>query len=165
MKIERFNSINENLTSDVKKFIESFTDNTDNGIVDWVGSVAINTKLNDYKKFTDSMKKELNFAKSKNFKKLEEFLLIDKEVENKEKEIERLNKKKESLSILAGDELLYKFQEDLLNMDFDSFYDLFITGKTIPGYPNNIDARFPAGKGHSQFPADNDLLFQDQRSC
>lgn len=126
MKIKRFNSINENLTNNIKEFIEEFANSTDNGIIDWIDEVANSTKLNDYKNFMSSTKTALKFASSKNFKKFTELLLIDKEIENKEKEIEKLNLKKENLSIAASDELLYKFQEDLLIIDFDKFYEFFM---------------------------------------
>jgi len=124
MKIERFNSINENLASDVKQFAEDFTGNTDSGIIDWISVVGNETKLSEYKNFTD--KKALNFAKSRNLKKVLEYLPIDKEIEKKEKELEQLNTKKEKLKIEAGAELLYNFQEDLFNRDFNSFYKFFI---------------------------------------
>ena len=83
MKIERFNSINENLASDVKQFAEDFTGNTDSGIIDWISVVGNETKLSEYKNFTD--KKALNFAKSRNLKKVLEYLPIDKEIEKKKK--------------------------------------------------------------------------------
>jgi hypothetical protein len=140
MKIERFNNINENLTIHVKDFIENFAGGTDNGIIDWVDVVSDNTKLNDYKNFMSSRKKALNFARSKNFKKLEEYLLIDNEIANKEKEIEKLNKKKENLNIGASEELLYKFQEDLLNInDFDNFYQFFIEDSVENSPTNEIE--------------------------
>jgi len=141
MKIERFSDINENLTTDVKKFIEDFTGNTDNGIVDWIAAVVPDTKLNaQYKGSFNSIKKALEFARLNNFKKLEEYLLIDKEIANKEKEVEKLNKKKEILNLESGNEVMYKFQEDLLNInDFNSFYKLFIEDSVENSPTNEIE--------------------------
>ena len=140
MKIKRFDNINENLTTDVKQFITDFEANTDFGIIDWIGNVADRTKLNDYKNFIDSSKKTLIFANSKNFKKLTEFILIEDEIAKKEKEVEKLNLKKSNLLIAASDELLYKFQEDLLNKDFNNFYDFFIKdSEEESGYTNIED--------------------------
>jgi len=144
MKIKRFNNINENLTSVVKEFIRNFDDSTDSGIIDWVDTVSVDTNLHDYKNFTSSSRKALSFARSKNLKKLEEYFLVDKEIEIKEKEfqeeIERLRLKKENLSIIAGDELLYKFQEDLLNNNyFNKFYDFFIKDSIENSSDSNIE--------------------------
>ena len=126
MKIQRFTNINESLASDVKEFVENFAGSTDGGIVDWVDTVVGNTKLKEYHNFMSSPKKALDFATSKNLKKLTSYLLIDKEIEDKEKELEKLFLKKETLSTASGDELLFKFQEELLDRDFNSFYEFFI---------------------------------------
>jgi hypothetical protein len=48
--------------------------------------------------------------------------------------------KKENLSIIAGDELLYKFQEDLLNNNyFNKFYDFFIKDSIENSSDSNIE--------------------------
>jgi len=73
MKIKRFDNINENLTSDVKQFIVDFEGNTDLGIIDWVDTVSQEFKINDYI-FRSSTKKALNFANSKNLKKLSDII-------------------------------------------------------------------------------------------
>jgi len=138
MKVNRFNAINEAMTKDVKEFVGSFSDSTDGGILCWIDDVKSNTKLK-YPNFSFApTKRTIEFANQNNLKNLLNFFNIDKEIEQKEKEIEKLKFKKDKLFIEAENELMYKFQEDLINNDFDSFKSLFIDIEDITAHIGDV---------------------------
>ncbi len=139
MKIERFNKINEKLSYDVLDYIESFDESCDDGAIQWIIDVSKNTKLPEYqyalsKDFKD-FEKSKSFQESKKLKNVEKYKEVLIEMNNIEREYKRtynkLVKKEEKLKLEAANEIMYKFQEDLLINDIDSFYKLFLEEEDV----------------------------------
>lgn len=141
MKIHKFNENEKWVANDdeseegptypktIKEFLTDFIDNLSDNVDDWISEVSVNTKLKEYKKLSSSLsfKNSLNFSEEKNFKNFKNYLLSDIEIEKLEKEIEKLKKHRdEVLYFKSSNELLYNFQKELLEKDFDSFYELFL---------------------------------------
>lgn len=124
MKIKRF-KLFEKLSDDVFGYVDDFKGRVDFSVFDWIGTVAKGTKLKEYSKLSMFNPK---FIKEKNFRYIEKYLNIENEIFKKQNEINKLENSKEKLEIEASNEALYKFQEELLDKDFDSFYRLFIDG-------------------------------------
>lgn len=124
MKIKRF-KLFEKLSDEVWSYVEDFKGRVDFSVFNWIGQVAKGTKLKEYSKLSTFNPK---IIKEKNFKYLEKYLNIENEIMKKQVEINKLENSKERLEIEASNEALYKFQEELLDKDFDSFYTLFIDG-------------------------------------
>jgi len=118
MKIKKFEQINEAMSSEIKEFIQNFQDSTDSGIIDWIEYVA--PKNSEYKSL------DIVFANGHGLKKLSEFIKIEQDIQILEKDMEKLQAKKEKLEIEASNETLYKFQEYLLDNDFDRFKEFFM---------------------------------------
>jgi hypothetical protein len=131
MKIKKFNQILEN--RNVDEYIADFEGSVDHdNILYWIEQV---TPFEEYKNFTnDNYKKPLRFAKNKKLKNLEKWLIKSKELDKLYKELDKLNHQVDELHRLASGEVLYTFQEDLLNKDFDNFYDIFIKDSLENGY-------------------------------
>jgi len=125
MKVKRFNE-NSN-SKKIKEFILDFSDILDNNlkflgqgtanIIEWIENVAPEY-LPEYQNL-----KSNNFSKLKN---LDKFFNKIGEIEEKEKKIIKLKRERLKLLINASSELLYKFQEDLINKNFEIFEDFFI---------------------------------------
>lgn len=135
MKIQRFNEAIEppenefqhssKLSKDVNEFLDEFDGSVDNTIFDWVEIVSNKTKLK-YPKFTSSAKNSLNFANNKNLKFFRDYITEDIKISQLEKEIIKIKKKRDKLYTLASNEVLLKFQEELIEKDFDSFWTIFV---------------------------------------
>jgi len=132
MKIERFNEseFSKNLSDEINDYITNFDDSVDIDIPSWIDSVSEHTNLKEYKNIFSSINKSLKFAYKKNLKKFEKYCLSFKEIENLEKKIETLKNNKDILYKEAINELLYKFQEDLINNDIKNFKLLFIEDRS-----------------------------------
>ena len=120
MKIKRFEQINES-SGAIRIYIEGFDGSCDEGIIGWIQNVAKSTNLKEY---TNIYNKK--FQEDKNLVAYAKFIDIEKKMDDAQKLIEKLEKSKEKLEINAKNELMYKFQEDLLENDPSSFYRLFI---------------------------------------
>jgi hypothetical protein len=119
MKIKRFKQINEaKMTKEIEEFVKNFHDSTDWGVITWITYVA--PKGSEYELL------DVAFANKYNLKKLSEFIQIEKSIEIKEKELKRLENRKNRLELEASNEALYKFQEYLLDTDFEKFKEFFM---------------------------------------
>jgi predicted nuclease with TOPRIM domain len=118
MKIQRFN---EKLTPQNRQFIEDFENNCDDGTIEWIISVAKQTKVPQY-----SNPYSKKFQEDKNIKSAEKFLDAEKELNRLQGEMNKIQNNMNDLELELANELLYKFQEDLLKYDFDKFYEFFI---------------------------------------
>ncbi len=141
MKIKKFNEESDydisfkryikpiNNSEKIKTFIKNFTDNAGD-IPDWINQVAVTTKIPEYKNAIAYNKwlrdKALVFSDKKNLKKYKEYILIDEEIDKLQKEIDKLNNYKENTAYVKGtSELMYNFQKELLDKDFEKFYEFF----------------------------------------
>lgn len=136
MKIQRFN---ESTSQTIKDFILDFTDNAGD-IPDWINTIAPET-LKEYENVLffnrRELKKSLKFADDKNLPKFKEYMLLDGKIEKMKKEIDNLIKYKETVSYVEGSsELLYRFQLDLLENDYDKFYEFFLKDQIEEEYEN-----------------------------
>lgn len=127
MKIKRFdeNMITERVSSKVRDFVETFTDGLDSNVMDYV---RIFPEMPEYENI-DSNKKYIKFAEKYNLINLKKYLDVDIKIEQLRKEAYKLEQYKEeggSLYLNASYELLYKFQEDLINKNFDKFVELIL---------------------------------------
>lgn len=125
MKILRFN---ENKNTD---FIENFTDTTGINVHEWISDISTNTKLKEYSIIDTynipNAKKTIKFAEQKNFPYLKKFAETELEIYELEKKMEKLRKfLDDKLYLKVGDEVMYNFQLELLEKDFQSFYNFFI---------------------------------------
>jgi len=111
----------ESLSEEVLDYVSNITGTVDYSIPYWIANISNQTKLKEY-----INAEEESFAKSKNFKKMEQYLSVGKEIDSLNKKIENLEIKKENLEFEAASEILYKFQEELIEKDFESFYELFM---------------------------------------
>ena len=163
MKIKRFNRLNESLSTDhwveIKNYIDFFGESLDDGIdgiIDWIKDSATDTKLEEYKNMNS-----LDFCEKKNLPKYKEFLYFDGLIRDLKEKINQLEQEKidnvDHYELI--NELLYKFQEDLLDRDFDNFYYNFleyysdnkekykdIHPDILKKYKDIIDARIDAKK-------------------
>lgn len=114
MKIKNFEQINE--SANITEYIQDFDGSCDDGIIEWIQNVAKGTSLKEY----------TNIYNDKNLVAYNKFIDAEKKIENAQKEIDKLEKLKVKLEIKAKSEIMYKFQEDLLEKDPDSFYRLFV---------------------------------------
>jgi len=129
MKIDRFNEssvLSPHLSKKVNDFIDDFNGSIDNDIFDWIDTVSDITKLDEYKNFTYSNDNVVKLANDKGLKKLKEYAYINSEIIKLESKLQLLNDKLSFLHVDAASETLYKFQEDLINNDFDGFYKVFL---------------------------------------
>jgi hypothetical protein len=136
MKIKKFEQINESVS--IKDYIENFDGGCDGGIIDWIHEISKTTMLKEY---TNIYSKK--FQEDKKLVAYTKFIGIEKKIEDAQKQIEKLEKSKEKLEINAKSEILYKFQEDLLENDTNSFYVLF-----IDGWDENDDGDYVYGETH-----------------
>jgi len=148
MKIQRFNESFDSIYSEpelkkskmlskkINDFIIDFSDATDDGIIEWIsyisGTESNLTKLVEYRDLTNP-KNLQELAKSKNLTTVKEYADLDNEsneliekMKALEKEVEVFTKKKGEIMTLTYNEILYKFQEDLILKDFEGFYGIFI---------------------------------------
>jgi len=131
----------------IKEFITNFTDNVTD-IPDWINHIANNTNVPEYKDviFYNNMllKKSLKFAEDKNLQKYKEYMLLDGKIEKMQEEIDKLIKYKEEIAYVKGtSELMYSFQKDLLEKDFNNFYKLFLEEQIVEQYDNIYDEVHP----------------------
>jgi hypothetical protein len=113
----------KNLSKKVFKFIENLYDSVNYEIINYICDLAEESGHDEYNlKKTDFIK----LAESKNLNKLKEYELNAIEISKKEEELKKLNEKNEFLYQEASSELVYSFQEFLLENDFDSFYKYFM---------------------------------------
>lgn len=135
MKILKFNESIEppdnfenhpKLSDEINNFLDEFGGSTDYGIPDWIDSLSYNTKLKEYRDFTSSNKKMIKIADEKNIPNLKKYIILDAEINKLEKQINKNKNLQNKLYTLISNELIYKFQEELLEKDFDNFYVLFL---------------------------------------
>lgn len=136
MKIQRFNesynyeyedySRPKNMSKEIFEYLENFAGSCDYNIIEWVSSVSNNTKLKQYSNLTKSKKSALYFSESKNLQKIKELIEIQNHIDELDKEYKNIIKNKDRIHVEASNELIYLFQEELLNSDFDKFFELFI---------------------------------------
>lgn len=151
MKIQRFNEKynydvdnyipSNELPNKVNSFILDLNGNLDTNIIEWVSDISKSTKLKEYSNITKSEKMSLDFSESKKLEKLKSLINKNKEIGELEKRIKLLVKEKERLHTEACSEVLYNFQKDLINSDFDTFYKKFISEEVddyIEGYEDEI---------------------------
>lgn len=153
MKIQKFN---ESLNPDIKEYVQDFISSVDNDVPDWISFISSQTKLKEYKGSN-----KLSFAKIRDLKKLEEYLSIDSKISRLTKQIEKLEESKQDLEIEASNELLYKYQEELLEKDFDSLFKLFIEDEMSEA--NDFeDEQFPYTNLHPEIikKYKDDILFK-----
>lgn len=125
MKILRFN---ENKNTD---FIDSFTDAIGINLHEWISEISKNTKLKEYSIINTynipNAKKTIKFAEQKNFQYLKKFAETEIEIYEMEKKMKKLRKFLDNkLYFNVGNEIMYNFQLELLEKDFQSFYNYFI---------------------------------------
>jgi len=147
MKIKKFNQINENYSkyldtdsfgtlTDIGKSPNLSTE-TNDYIYEWGQNDAPLDNIETYIRKTDldyNKKTIVEISKIKNLKKLQQYIKDIYEVDDL---IDTLEKKRNEASISYTEginELLYTFQEDLMNNNFRNFYELF-----IDGYDEDID--------------------------
>lgn len=154
MKIQKFN---ESLSPDIKEYVQDFIGSVDNDVPDWISFISSQTKLKEYKGSN-----KLSFAKIRDLKKLEEYLSIDSKISRLTKQIEKLEESKENLEIEASNELLYKYQEELLEKDFDSLFKLFIEDEMSESNDFEDEQQFPYTNLHPQIikKYKDDILFK-----
>lgn len=154
MKIQKFN---ESLNPDIKEYVQDFISCVDNDVPDWISFISSQTKLKEYKGSN-----KLSFAKIRDLKKLEEYLSIDSKISRLTKQIEKLEESKEDLEIEASNELLYKYQEELLEKDFDSLFKLFIEDEMFESNDFEDEQQFPYTNLHPQIikKYKDDILFK-----
>lgn len=150
MKINKFNensdytdSSNDNKKSitqaqKIKEFIRDFTSNAGD-IPDWLNTVAPSTKVPEYSNAISYnnmlIKKAMKFADDKNLPEYKKYILIDSEIEKMQKEIDKLTKYKEEIAYVKGtSELMYSFQKELLEKDFNKFYEFFLEEQIVEQY-------------------------------
>lgn len=136
MKIRRFEQINEGVS--IKDYIEDFDSATDEGIISWIQYVAKSTNLKEY---TNIYNKK--FQEEKKLTAYNKFIDLEKKLNDAQNIVYKLERSKEKLEINAKSEILYKFQEDLLENDPNNFYLLFIH----EGNPDNTE-EFKYGDTH-----------------
>lgn len=159
MKINKFNensdyeeSFDDNKKSmtqsqKIKEFIRDFTGNAGD-IPDWLNAVASRTKVPEYGNaiaYNNMLiKKALKFADDKKLPKYKEYLLLNGKIEKMQKEIDKLIKYQEEIAYVKGtSELMYSFQKELLEKDFDQFYILFLEEQIKEKYDNIYDEVHP----------------------
>lgn len=120
MKIKR---LFEKLSDGVFDYIDDLNDRVDGGIFNWISTVSKDTKLKEYAKLSEF---NPTLIAQKNFKFIEKYRNIDKEIFKKYAEIRKLEKSKEKLELEMNNEVLIKFQDELINTDFESFYKIFM---------------------------------------
>ena len=128
MKIQKFNNISESLSDKIEDFIIKFEEDIEFGVFDWIKNVSIHTKIPEFGYCDD-----LSFISEKKIKTAYKYISLDKKIDylydkiqNIEEEINILTEEKDKIETKASSDLLYKFQEELLEKDSDSFYYLFI---------------------------------------
>jgi len=127
MKIKKFNKATVN-RDNIEEFVDNLRGTLDDEIIDWIPYIAKKTKLkNKYKKITKK------FLKENNLKKSLQLLEIRQQRYELEKQIKKLEKKEENLSIYSDSELIYIFEEELLRTDIENFY-LFFLKDTIEDF-------------------------------
>ena len=119
MKIKRFEQINE--SENITDYIQDFDGSCDDGIIGWIQYVAKGTNLKEYTNIYDK-----KFQEDKKLVAYNKFVDAENKINNAQKEIYKLEKLKIFFEIKAKSEIMYKFQEDLLEKDTSSFYRLFV---------------------------------------
>jgi len=151
MKIERFNEVftyheekwrrSKNLPKKVFDFIESLDGSVDYNIQTWISYIAKATNHKEYKNLLMSpfLDETINFLEEKQLKIYKEFIDCEYKEERLQRELEEIQKKRIALYPEAASEIVYKFQEDLIENDFDSFYKFFIEEENPQDLKNNND--------------------------
>jgi valyl-tRNA synthetase len=121
MKIQRFEQINERMSAEIKEYITNMDDNCD-GVIEWIMLISIDSKVPEYtniynKKFQEA-KKIINVQKTMD---------AEKEMIRLSKEINKIEREMENIKLELANELMYKFQEDLLKKDPEKLYELFLS--------------------------------------
>lgn len=158
MKINKFNEKDDYAESSdnkksmtqaqkIKEFIRDFTGNAGD-IPDWLNQIAPSTKATEYGNaiaYNNMLiKKALKFADDKNLPKYKEYILIDGKIEKLQKEIDKLTEYKEEVLYVKGtSELMFSFQKELLEKDFNNFYKLFLEEQIVEQYDNIYDEVHP----------------------
>jgi hypothetical protein len=140
MKIQKFN---EKFLIEVETYLEDFNNSVGYSILDWIETVSSNTKLKEYKNVNwdnlNSIKKIPKLIEDKNFKYYNKFLNILNSIKELENKITLLDKQKEKLEEEVTNEVMYKFQEELLEKDIDGFYKLFLEHLIEESTKNNYE--------------------------
>ena len=129
MEIKRFSSINEAkvLSNPTKEYLKGFNDAVDTDIFHWISDISKGTKVDEY---TWLLGYKVSSITDKKFDTYKEYTDCFREKMKLEKEYEKklkiLEKEEDKLFWKASSEVMFKFQEDLLNKDFDNFYKFFI---------------------------------------
>ncbi len=138
MKIEKFNESNtyhenvwkrsKNLSKKVFDFIESLDGSVDYNIQTWISYIAKATNHKEYKNLLMSpfLDETINFLDEKQLKIYKEYIDYELKEESLQRELDETKKKRIALYPEAASEIVYKFQEDLIENDFASFYKFFI---------------------------------------
>jgi hypothetical protein len=142
MKVKKFNEVygyedednsnieeSPNLSKRINNFIKELDSSVDDTIFDYILYISHSTKLTEYQNITSMFQLDENFLKFANEKgldKLKEYAQLDKEIFKKQKEIDDIKEEKKIIYAEASSQLLYKYQEELLEKDFDNFYEFFI---------------------------------------
>jgi hypothetical protein len=135
MKILRFNEETEevdyenypiqnaskNLSGEINGYIDNFISTIDSDFFEWITSVADKTNVKEYKNLESPQ-----LIKDKNLKIFDNYLVNQKRIAKTEKILDNLEKYKNKIYFDAINEVLYKFQEDLLDKDPDWFFSVFI---------------------------------------
>jgi hypothetical protein len=127
MKIERF-KIFEKLGSFLYGWVNDLHNSVDVDIPDYIVGLAPKTKLPEYENIliANSEEKTKELIQQKGLVKYQKYWNMTEELYKLENKMEDLRKAKDELYFEAANELIYKWQEDLFENDFDSFYLFFI---------------------------------------
>lgn len=144
MKIQKFNedyiyeydrySKSKNISKKEYDFIDSFGIND---IISWVSDSSKRTNLKEFTNLTKSEKDILKLSELKNLSKIKNFLDISRNIIKMENEYDKLLEERDMLYTDAANEVLYVFQEELINKDFKSFFEIFIQDSYEIYYYNN----------------------------
>lgn len=114
-------SMNSKISKDAYRHIKDISYSINTTPLDWIEDLIKSTNL--YKNY--DLKKIANYN---NLSELKKFIKERKEFINLQDKLEDLKNEISKSYVNGINELLYKFEEDLLKNDFENFYKLFIEG-------------------------------------
>lgn len=121
------------ISSKSKDIVNGIDSSTDDGLLEWIAFISKQSKSEEIRKYrsiegiTDGYMNLVGrkFLEEKKLKQTKKFFEIIDEIEKIEKQKEILEEKRNKRYFVTSYEVLYRFQEDLIENDFDLLVELF----------------------------------------
>lgn len=121
------------ISSKSKDIVNDLDSSTDDGLLEWIAFISKQSKSEEIRKYrsiegiTDGYMNLVGrkFLEEKKLKQTKKFFEIIDEIEKIEKQKEILEEERNKRYFVTSYEVLYRFQEDLIENDFDLLVEFF----------------------------------------